>query len=103
MSLIKNPPSPFNAGSPPQPASHIGRAARIDVVTQKVNAPSAPPTTPARAAHGDANSRRAVDISTTPRNRDTSMGLETAYIQASHGVPPMSGLSASTSKAENFE
>jgi hypothetical protein len=48
-------------------------------------------------------SRNAVAISMTPSNRDTPTGLVTPYIQASHGVAPMSGLSASTSNAANFE
>lgn len=103
MSLIRNWPSPFNAGHPPQPTSQIGSAARIDAVTQKVNAASTPPATPARGTHGDAMSRNAVAISMTPSNRDTPAGLVTPYIQASHGVAPMSGLSASTSNAANFE
>ena len=47
----------------------LGTAARIHTVTQKVNALSAPPTTPARGIHGDAIKRSAVAISTTPRNR----------------------------------
>ena len=35
MSLIRNWPSPFRAGHPPQPVSQIGNATRIDTVTQK--------------------------------------------------------------------